>query len=354
MLASLICTNKGDATVMKTRIIYQTIDTHTGGQPTRTIYGGVGNIPGKTMSEKMLYLKEKRDDIRQLLMFEPRGNDIMSGVILTEPCTPGCDIGVIYLEVGGYLPMCGHDTIGVATALMEIGMLKTPIEPYTELFLDTPAGVVKVKIHIESGSVRDVTFENVPAFVFKRDAVITVPGIGNVKMDISYGGNFYALIRASDVGLKIIPEEAAQTVQLGQSIRGAVNTQMEVFHPEYNFIRGLTHVQFYEPIKDDKCLRSRNAVVIPDGTLDRSPCGTGSSARLASLFACGELAVGERFINESIIGSQFECRILREERIGEFVSVIPEITGSAYVTGIHSFFVDHDDPFQSGFQLKCF
>lgn len=338
---------------MQSKYMFQTIDSHTCGQPTRTIFGGIGPIPGSTMSEKMLYMKEKRDDVRKLLMFEPRGNDIMSGVILTEPCDQRCDFGVIFIEVGGYLPMCGHDTIGVSTALVEMGMAKNISEPFTQLCLDTPAGLVKVKINVEAGRARNVTFENVPAFVFAKDVSIDLPDFGPVTMDISYGGNFYAILRASDVGLHIIPSEAGKAVQLGRLVRRAVNEQMEVFHPEHDFIRGLTHVQFYEPVDDD-CVHYRNTVVIPDGTLDRSPCGTGSSARMASLYAHGELKAGEKFIHESIIGSVFQGRILKESKVAEHVAVVPEITGSAHVTGIHTFFVDPEDPFESGFQLPCF
>ena len=338
---------------MQTNRLFQAIDTHTGGQPTRTVYGGIGPLPGKTVGEKMLYLKEHRDDIRRTLMFEPRGNDIMSGVILTEPCDPRCDIGVIFIEVGGYLPMCGHDTIGVSTALVEIGMPKSPIEPFTELNLDTPAGLVKSKIHVENGKAQSVTLENVPAFVFAQDIGVEIPGLGRVIMDISYGGNFFAIVKSSDVGLKLIPEEAGKAVQLGRLIRRVVNEQIEISHPEYPFVHGLTHVQFYEPIAVGHA-SYRNTVVIPDGTLDRSPCGTGISARVASLYARGELAIGEEFVHESIIGSIFRCRLLEEGRLRNYITVTPEITGSAYVTGIHSFFVDPDDPLSGGFQLPCF
>lgn len=338
---------------MQSRRLFQTIDTHTCGQPTRTIYGGVGPIPGDSISAKMLYFKEHHDDIRKLLMFEPRGNDIMSGVILTEPCDPRCDIGVIFIEVGGYLPMCGHDTIGVATALVEMGMPKPSEEPCTTLNLDTPAGLVRVKVKVEGGKAMEVSLVNVPAFVLEQDIVVEIPSIGKIRMDISYGGNFYAVIKASDVGLRIVPEEAGRAVRLGRQIREAVNGAVDVRHPEHDFIRGLTHVQFYEKMGDSP-LHYRNTVVIPDGTLDRSPCGTGSSARMASLYARGELKAGGEFIHESIIGSKFRCRVMGECTVGNRTAVLPEITGSAYVTGLHTFFLDPSDPFAGGFQLSCF
>lgn len=182
---------------------------------------------------------------------------------------------------------------------------------------------------------------------------IEVPSLGKIRMDICYGGNFYAIVKASDVGLRIVPEEACKAVGIGRAIKDAVNANVRVRHPLFEFIEGLTHVQFYEKI-DDTVLHYKNTVVIPGGTLDRSPCGTGSSARLASLYARGELKIGEEFINESIIGSKFTCRAVERCMVGSKPAVLPEITGSAHITGMHSFFLDPADPFPEGFQLPCF
>lgn len=334
---------------MRFRRTFNTIDTHTMGQPTRTIVGGLPYIPGKTITEKMLYLKEEEDWIRKVLTYEPRGNDIMSGVVLTEPCSAGADIGVIFLEVGGYLPMCGHDTIGVSTALIEAGIIK-PVEPYTFITLDTPAGLVKVKVKVNDGAAEEVTFANVPSFVFANDINIYVPSLGNITLDICYGGNYYAIVRSEDVGLEIVPEEMQKIIIYGNLIRKHANEQVKVYHPEKGFINEITHVEFSAPSTSGKA-DCKNAVVIPDGSLDRSPCGTGSSAKLASLYARGQLELNQYFVHESIIGTIFKCRILGETAVGSFNAVIPEITGSAYVTGMHTFVIDPKDPLQEGFKL---
>lgn len=334
---------------MRFRRTFNTIDTHTVGQPTRTIVGGLPYIPGKTITEKMLYLKEEEDWIRKVLMYEPRGNDVMSGVVLTEPCSEGADVGVIFIEVGGYLPMCGHDTIGVSTALIESGIIK-PVEPYTCITLDTPAGLVKVMVKVKDGVAEEVTFVNVPSFVFAKDVDIEVSGLGNVRMDISYGGNYYAIVPAEDIGLEIAPKEANKIIHYGNLIRDSVNKQIKVYHPEKDFINEVTHVEFSASPTHDKS-DCKNTVVIPNGSLDRSPCGTGSSAKLASLYARGLLNINQYFVHESIIGTIFKCRVLEETAVGDFKAVIPVITGSAYVTGMHTFVIDPRDPLQEGFKL---
>lgn len=335
---------------MSFKRMFNTVDTHTGGEPTRTIVGGMPYIPGKTIVEKMLYLKEKEDWIRQCLMYEPRGNEVMSGVFLTEPCLPEADIGVIFIEVGGYLPMCGHDTIGVCTTLIETGIIKAE-EPYAYINLDTPAGLVRTKVLVENQKAKEVSFTNVPSFVFLKDAIVDVPDLGPVKIDISYGGNFYAILDAGDLGIEPVPERAKEIVQLGNKIKEAVNRQFTVYHPLAPFIKEVTHVELSAPSTDYPD-GLRNAVVIPPGAIDRSPCGTGTSAKMASLFAAEKLKVGEEFIHESIVGSTFKCRILEETTVGEFKAIVPEITGSAYITGMHTFVLDPDDPFPRGFQLS--
>lgn len=334
---------------MKISNLFTTIDTNTGGEPTRTVIGGILHIPGSTMSEKMDYMKENRDWIRKTLMLEPRGNEVMSGAYLTAPCSEEADIGVIYTEVGCYLPMCGHDTIGVVTALVEIGVFEAK-EPYTYINLDTPAGVVKTKAEVVDGSVKNVYFENVPSFVFKKDAVIDIPGIGEVTFDISYGGNFFAIVNAKDVGITVNTESAKKISEMGNLIVDLVNSKYKVYHPENKFMNQVTHVEFSdEPTHKDA--HSKNAVVIPLGSIDRSPCGTGTSAKLASLYAKDKIKINEKFVHESIVNSIFTCRVLKECKVGDFDAVIPEIGGSAYVTGINTFVIDKDDPIKHGFRI---
>lgn len=325
------------------------IDTHTGGEPTRTIIGGFPRIPGKTVSEKMIYLRDHMDWLRTMLMHEPRGHSVMSGAILTEPSDPRADIGVIYIESGGYLPMCGHDTIGCCTALVETGMVPVT-EPVTEITLETPAGLVTAKVQVEGNIARSVTFTNIPAFVYLQDVKVDVPGFGSVTLDIAYGGNFYAIVEAKRFGLTIAPGNAKEIVRIGRAIKDAVNSKMTIQHPEKPFIQGLTHVEFYGPPTHPEA-HAKNAVLITHDAIDRSPCGTGTSAKLAVLYSKGEISIGEEFVHESIIGTIFRARIIAETEVAGFKAVVPEITGSAYITGIHQFVVDPDDPLKDGFLL---
>lgn len=333
---------------MRATKMFSTVDTHTGGNPTRTVISGLPILEGNTMSEKMLHMKRDYDWIRKLLMYEPRGHDVMSGALLVDPCHPEADIGVIYIETGGYLPMCGHDTIGVCTALAETGMIRIT-EPYTHLKLDTPAGLVEVKIRVEKGKAKEVTFCNVPAFLYKS-AEIDVEGLGTVSFDIAYGGNFYAITDARKLELELLPSNAAQIIDLAVRIRKAINQSMEVIHPEAPFIKGLTHVEFFTDPVDPRA-DVKNTVIVPPGGIDRSPCGTGTSAKLATLYAKNQIAIGEEFVHESIVGTLFRGRVLEETKVGERPAVITEISGSAWVMGIHQFFYHTEDELMEGFLL---
>ncbi|MDM5281873.1 proline racemase family protein [Peribacillus simplex] len=333
---------------MKAQRVFTTIDTHTGGNPTRTLISGLPKLVGETMSEKMLHMKKEFDWIRKLLMNEPRGHDVMSGALLTDPCHPEADIGVIYIETGGYLPMCGHDTIGVCTALVESGLI--PIqEPVTYLKLDTPAGLVEVEISLENGKAKEVSFCNIPAFLLKSVSV-DVEGIGRVDADIAYGGNFYAIIDAESVGLDLIPENASNIIEKAINIRNTINEKTEIVHPQYSFIRGLTHVEFFtEPTHEEADVK--NTVVVPPGGIDRSPCGTGTSAKLAVLYANQEISIGEEFVHESIVGSLFRGCVLETTYVGDVAAVVTKITGSAWLMGMHRFFYHEEDPLKEGFLL---
>jgi proline racemase len=297
----------------------------------------------------MLYLQKHMDHLRTMLLYEPRGSEVMSGAVLTQPSRPEADIGVVFMEVGGYLPMCGHDTVGCCTAMVEAGIVPVR-EPVTVIKLDTPAGLVTAEVAVEGMVARSVTFRNIPSFLYKKDMEVEVPGYGRVTLDIAYGGNFYAILEARKLGLTIKPAHARTLVDAGIAVRKAVNAQTEVQHPTKPFIRGLTHVEFYGPAEHPEA-HLRNAVVIPPGAIDRSPCGTGTSAKLAVLHAKGKIEVGEVFIHESILGTVFRSRIVEGAEIDGLPAVIPEITGSAYVTGINHFVVDPDDPLKAGFLL---
>ncbi|MFC4557718.1 proline racemase family protein [Virgibacillus kekensis] len=328
--------------------LFTTIDTHTGGNPTRTVLSGMPELMGNTMSEKMLYMKEHYDWIRNFLMNEPRGHDVMSGAIKVEPCHPDADVGVIYVETGGYLPMCGHDTIGYCTALIEAGMVEV-IEPYTTINIDTPAGLVKTKVKVENGKAVEVTFANVPSFLLKS-IEMEVEGIGHIECDIAYGGNFYGIIDARKLGLDLITNNASTIIDQAITIRNAINDREEIIHPEFPFIKGLTHIEFFtDPVHPEADLK--NTVVVPPGGIDRSPCGTGTSAKLATLYSRSEIGVDELFVYESIVGTLFKARILELTRIKDYQAVIPEVTGSAWIMGMHRFFYNESDPLKEGFLL---
>ena len=334
---------------MRIARVFSVIDTHTGGEPTRTVIGGLPYIPGKTIIDKMKYLQENMAWVRTALMFEPRGHNVMSGVILTEPTHPDADIGVIFIETGGYLPMCGHDTIGVSTALVETGMVKVN-EPVTHITLDTPAGLTRVRVEVDKGVAKSVTFRNIPSFVFAKDVIVDAPKFGKIRMDVSYGGNVYAILSADSVGIEIAPENASEIIQKGRVIRDAVNAQVKIQHPERSFIDSCTHVEFYgKPTAPGAHVK--NAVFFANSGVDRSPCGTGTSAKVATLYTKGELKLNEEFVHESIIGSIFKARAVEETKVGPYQAIVPEVTGRAYIMGIHQIFIDPDDPHKHGFLL---
>ncbi|MDP5275528.1 proline racemase family protein [Chengkuizengella axinellae] len=333
---------------MKSSKMFRTIDTHTGGNPTRTVLSGLPKLSGNTMSEKMLHMKEEYDWIRKLLMNEPRGHDVMSGVLLIEPCHPDADLGVIYIETGGYLPMCGHDTIGFCTAMVESGMIEV-VEPITTLTLDTPAGLVKTEILVENGKAKEVSFLNIDSFLYKSIEV-NVEGLGNVACDIAYGGNFYAITDARTLGIELVPSNSAEIIESAIKIRKEINQKIEIVHPQYPFIHGCTHVEFYtDPSHKDANVK--NTVVVPPGGIDRSPCGTGTSAKLATLFANEQIKVEEEFVHESIVGTLFKAKVKEQTKVGDLPAVITVITGSAWVMGFHTFFSHDEDELNEGFLL---
>jgi proline racemase len=313
--------------------------------PTRVITGGVGPIPGASMLERKLHFEAEMDDLRLLLMREPRGHAAMSGAILQPPAREDADWGVLFIEVSGCLPMCGHGTIGVATVLVETGMVAVT-EPETVVSLDTPAGLVRVRVEVSEGRARGVTLRNVPAFPVARDAVVEVPGLGAVTYDMAYGGNFYAMLPSP---VPIGAETGSELIARGLAIMDAINAASPPVHPGDPRISGCRHVVFFEPGRDGAA--ARNATAIHPGWLDRSPCGTGTSARMASLWERGELAIGEDFVNESVIGTRFTGRLVEETTVAGVRAVVPEVTGRAWITGMGQYLLDDSDPFPAGFAL---
>lgn len=334
---------------LKAKKLFRTVETHTLGQPTRNVVSGFGHIPGATMQEKFEYMREKQDWFRKVLMFEPRGSEIMSGTLITEPCTPGTDVGILYFESSCWLPMCGHDTMGVTVALIESGLVEVT-EPITVIKLDTPAGVVTVEAKVKDGVVEEVSFINAPAMVLNRSVEVDTVQFGKLTLDISWGGNVYAILPAEKVGLDITPANCGEFISIARSLADHINKQVTVSHPELPFVDRVTHVEFSGPPKSEEA-DIQNVVVALPKVIDRSPCGTGTSAKAALLYAEGKLKVGESFIHESVIGSKFKCQIVEETEVGGIKAVIPKITGNACVTGFATWVLDPKDPFPEGFLL---
>ncbi len=347
---------------MRSRRVIHTVESHTEGMPTRVVVGGVGVLPGETMFDRRRWFMANSDGLRRFLMNEPRGHAAMSGAILQPPTRPDADVGVLYIEVSGCLPMCGHGTIGVATVLVETGMVDV-VEPVTSIRLDTPAGLVVAEVAVQDGAARAVTIRNVASYSHSLAATVEVKGLDgggtrDVTYDMAFGGNFYAIVPLHSLGIPYERSQKQRILDAGLAIMDAVNEQARPVHPENPEIAVCHHVQLVAP--GSTARHSRHAMVIHPGWFDRSPCGTGTSARLAQLHARGELAVGEDLVNESFIGTRFIGRIVEETTLGTGApgtaqaprpAVIPTITGRAWVTGTAQYHLDDTDPFPEGFQL---
>jgi proline racemase len=325
------------------------IGCHVGGEENDVIVGGVLPPPGATMFEKKCYLEQHGDELRRWLLFEPRGKPTLCVNLVTPPTRPDCDAGVIIMEATDYPPMSGSNTICTVTVLLETGMLPMR-EPVTSLTLDMPAGPVAVEARCRAGKVEKVQFTNVPCFVTHLGARVDVEGLGPVTIDVAYGGAFFAIVDAPSLGFAVEPKEARDLVTLGNRITAAAAQQLDVRHPENPAIHGVTFTEFAMPFAGPETV-SRNAVIVAPGRIDRSPCGTGTSARLAVLRARGQLELGQGFIHESIIGSRFEARIAGETTVGDRPGIVPTIAGQAWITGIFQHGLDPSDPFRSGYTL---
>lgn len=333
---------------MRSKLVLHTVESHTEGMPTRVVTGGVGVVPGSTMMERRDHFVAHLDHLRLLLMREPRGHAAMSGAILQPPTRPDADWGVLFIEVSGCLPMCGHGTIGVATVLVETGMVPVT-EPVTTVRLDTPAGLVTAEVRVEDGAAKAVTLMNVPAFAVGLDRTVTLADGREVRYDLAFGGNFYAITDLAAFGLPFERDAKDALLAAGLAIMDAVNAEDPPVHPLEPSIRGLHHVYLTAPGSD--AALSRHAMVIHPGWFDRSPCGTGTSARMAQLHARGELGLGEDFVNESFIGSRFTGRLVGLTEVAGREAVVPAVTGRAWITGTAQYMLDPEDPFPTGFAL---
>lgn len=338
---------------MKISRMLSGIDTHTAGEAARLITGGIPKLDGDTVAQKKQYLIDHQDDLRKSLMLEPRGHSEMFGAFIIPATDPEADFGIIFMDTGGYLNMCGHNTIAAVTAIVETGMVTVnKSDRQKDVTLETPAGLIHATAHMSEPFVVDsVSFRNVPSFLYKRDVTIEVPDVGQVTLDVSFGGSFFAIVKIADLGLTISQKNASTLSDVGMKILHAANDQIQVQHPTLDYIKTIDLVEMWgTPESDDATLQ--NVVVFGDGQVDRSPCGTGTSAKLATLHARNEIGVNEQFVYESILNTEFRGRIVEETSIGNIKAVIPEITGSAYITGFNTFLFDPSDPLSGGFELK--
>ena len=325
-----------------------TIDAHTAGEPLRVILSGFPELEGSTILDRRRSAQEHHDALRTALMWEPRGHADMYGCLIVPPETEGADFGVLFLHNEGWSTMCGHGIIAVTTVVLETGMLPTT---GPEVRIDTPAGVVVARGHVEDGRVTRVAFTNVPSFVLLAGQEVQVPGLGSVRYDVAFGGAFYAFVDATEVGLTLGPESIQQLIDKGMAIKRAVMSAGGITHPfekDLSFLYGTIFTGV--PLSDGA--DSRNVCIFAEGEVDRSPTGTGVSARAAIHRARGELGVGEEMVIESIIGSRFTVRVLEETEYGPFPAVIPEVEGSASITGRNEFLIDPDDPLRDWFILR--
>ncbi|MEK6573258.1 MAG: proline racemase family protein [Chloroflexota bacterium] len=337
------------------------VDAHACGEPGRVITGGVLDVPGKTMFEKKTYLEPQADDLRKRMLREPRGYPAANCNLILPPTHPDADAGFVIMEQTEYPPMSGTNTICVTTVLLETGMLPMK-EPVTELVLESPAGLVRVRADVSNGKVTSVTFQNVPAFAVHLDTKVEVPTLGTVTVDVAYGGMFYVIADAEPLGLRLTPDEGRDIVRLGEMIKAATREQLPVVHPENPEIAGVTIAQFSGPPTHPEAHR-KNAVIVSTGTLDwsqpsswtgaidRSPCGTGTCAKMAALHAKKKLGLNEDFRHEGILGTIFTGRLIAETWVGPYPAVVPTLSGRAWITGFANYVVDPDDPFPNGFTV---
>ncbi len=337
------------------------VDLHACGEPGRVITGGVLDVPGQTMFEKAQYLASEGDALRKMMLLEPRGYPASNCNLILPSTNPEADVGFVIMEHVEYPPMSGTNTFCVVTALIETGMVEA-IEPVTELTLEAPAGLVRVHAEVNNGKVTNVTLRNVPAFSVHLDTLIDVPEFGQIKVDVAYGGMFFVIADAPSLGLELTPSNAGHLVRAGEMIKKSAKEQLTAVHPENPDISGVSIAELTGPPTHPDAT-AKNVVVVSTGELDwnrpetwtgavdRSPCGTGTCARMATLHAKGQLELNEDFIHEGILGTLFTGRLVEETTVGDQPAVIPTLTGRAWVTGIAQYVVDADDPFPEGFTV---
>lgn len=325
-----------------------TLDSHTAGESTRLIMG-YPQIPGRTINEKRLYLLNHDDNVRLLLCREPRGNRETISIILTEPVTKGASFGLIYMDARRYPYLCGHGTIGAVTSLIEAGVIQVSGSE-AKLCIDTPAGVVEATAHLNGKEVRSVSIHMVPSFVYATDKTLELPESGTIQIDIVYAGGFFAMISTNQLEMELSQSNVDRLIPLGMKIIAAANEQLVVQHPTQSNVTTIDVAEFYDPAGHPQN-KGKNLVIYGESHVDRSPCGTGTAAKLALLSHEGAISMGKLFHNKGILDTEFTGKVVSETNVGMIPAVVCEITGSAYLTGYHRFVLDTKDPFQEGFLL---
>jgi proline racemase len=348
-------------TSMRLDDVISAVEAHAGGEPGRVITGGVHDVPGNTMLEKRNHLRDHGDRLRRLMLREPRGYPALCANVILPPTHPDADAGFVIMEQAEYPAMSGSNTICTATVLINEGLVRVT-EPITELVLEAPAGIIRVRADVAGGKARSITFENVPAFAVALDRAVEVSQLGTVVVDVVWGGMFYALTDANALGFRLTPDEGRDLVRVGEMVKAAAREQIPVAHPEQPELAGISIIELTGPPSVPSA-HGKNTVVVSSGTLDwsrpesftgvldRSPCGTGTCARMAVLNARGELPIGQDFVHEGILGTTWTGRLLRETTVGAVSAVVPQLTGSAWITGRSQYVVDDDDPFGEGFTV---
>ena len=340
---------------MKLTRVLTTIDTHTAGGPTRTLTAGLPPLPGASVAAKMEHFRAHYDPVRRLLMNEPRGHRDMSGAVITEPTVPDADLGVFFLTASGYLPACVHSSIGVVTAGLETGFIGSRGRPGGAILMETPSGLVTLIPEMKDGSVASVSLRPAAAFVHTRSARLDVGGGLCLEVALAYSGVFFVLVDVGQLGFpacasgtSIGPENAARFAALGAQVLKAANDAFQVRHPDNPAVNSIALAMFHEEAGDR---HGRDIVVGAGGGVDRSPCGAGTAAKVSWLFAEGRLSAGEDYVNESFLGTRFVGRALGPARVGPYEGALPEIQGSAFVTGMHQFVLEVGDPLPEGFSF---
>jgi proline racemase len=331
--------------------VFKIVDAHAGGAPSRLVLSGIPALAGGPVMDKMQFFAAHYDWIRRALVLEPRGGGPTSAIVLVPPSRPGADIGAFFMEPHGYLPMCGSDTISTVTALIETGQIQAEPGPQTTVRLDTPAGLIEAHARVANGRVEEVTFLSAPAFCAEPSATVDVDGYGRVQVDISYGGNFYAIAEAKSFGVELRADRTGPVIAAARALHTAVNDAFDIRHPTLPEVAGVTHVQFYEE-PDDAQAPTRIAVVMPPGNLDRSPCGTGTTAKVATLLTHGRLGLGQPFVHQSLTGATFTGRAVEPSPLGTIPAWRVAITGSAYIIADSTIYIDRTDALAEGFQLS--